>query len=204
MLRLILVTGPLDSGKTTVLSHLASFLKGQGPRPSGLPPEILPEPPVTPRGIVTSAEVEGRRKTAYTAKPLGEDGEWPLVSESPSGEGWLPGPGRFYRSPRGFFQAAEYLLSRLEAPVLILDEAGPLEMAGQGHAPLLDKLVRAYSGILILTVRNNLSREAALRWGGRRNGDFGGCSGEARDGQAGLSIVGGFFRIHLGTEDQAR
>lgn len=165
MYSLVLVTGAVNSGKTTVMKSLSLFLGAGSPEVPGLPRGILPAPPVAAGGILTEPVWTEGRKTAFHARQVNGPGFWSLVAEQPGGENWLPGPGRFWRNTEGFTRAREALLLQTDRPVLFLDEAGPLEMEGRGHALLLDELSRNYPGVLVLSIREDLADQALERWG---------------------------------------
>jgi len=162
---LVLVTGPVNSGKTTAMRALSCFLTEGSPEVPGLPRGILPPPVVPVGGFLTESVWEGGRKTAFHIRRIDGPEGWPLVAEQPGGENWLPGPRRFWRNPEGFAGVRETLLNQTDRPVLFLDEAGPLEMEGEGHALLLDELSRNYPGVLVLSIREDLADQALHRWG---------------------------------------
>lgn len=165
MFSLVLVTGAVNAGKTTVMKSLSCYLAGDGPEVPGLPRGILPPPPMRVGGFLTESVVREGRKTAFSIREIQGPGFWHLVAENPDGENWLPGPRRFWRNPDGFTGVRESLLGKIDRRVLFLDEAGPLEMEGQGHAPLLDELSLRFSGTLVLSIREDLADQARNRWG---------------------------------------
>ncbi len=165
MFSLVLVTGLVNSGKTTVMRSLVSYLSTGEPEVPGLPQGILPPPPVRAGGFLTEPVWQAGRKTAFQIRSLDGVAGWPLVAEVPLGENWLRGPRRFWRNPDGFNGVRRAMLGQIDRPVLILDEAGPLEREGEGHSPLLDELAEVYSGILVLSVREELFPWALDRWG---------------------------------------
>lgn len=165
---LVIISGPVNSGKTTLLAAVGAYLSGDIPQIPGLPPGWLPTPPVEAGGILAEADWDGERKIGYRAREIGTLREWPLIAENPGGPDWRQGPGRFWNNPPGFRGIRKVLFSQKHKPVLLLDEAGPLELAGAGHGPLLDGLSRSYRGILLVTARQGLEPEIRRRWGGGR------------------------------------
>jgi len=51
-----------------------------------------------------------------------------------------------------------------EADWLVIDELGPLELAGKGWAPLIERILREDPKPMIWTVRRQLAAKIAHKW----------------------------------------
>jgi nucleoside-triphosphatase THEP1 len=138
-MRIIMLTGDIDSGKTRYLSGIVSALRGRG---------------VSVGGILCPGVYADGLKTGYDAVDIETGERVPLVSVTPFAEGFSYS--RFFFSAEGY-RFASSALRRFPYPdCLIVDEVGPVELAGMGYAEDLCFLVSRYSGILILAVRKPL------------------------------------------------
>ena len=75
--------------------------------------------------------------------------------------------GPFHFLPEGFRWGTE-LLTTADAPeaeVLCIDELGPLELAGLGWSPAMERILQNPPRVLILTVRTTLQAKILQRWG---------------------------------------
>lgn len=114
------ITGPVDSGKTTMMTRLyGSVGKGAGV--------------ITPKVFDTDGRLKG-----YDALVLPECLRVPLARVDCSPQFRHRG-GRFYFSPEAFDRICESLCPRICDGPLWIDEIGPLEIAGGGFAPVLRK-----------------------------------------------------------------
>lgn len=161
----IFVTAAIDGGKTTLLKVLIGYLQSGEPRPEWLGDSFLKDKLGSIGGFLTEAELTDGRKTAYRAVSIDEHFKVDLVAEQPRGKEWAAGPKRFWHNPAGFSLLFERVSKQMDRDVIIIDEAGPLEMAGGGHSKLLNRLAEEYSGLLILAVRADLADTATNLWG---------------------------------------
>jgi nucleoside-triphosphatase THEP1 len=132
---IILVTGPKFSGKSSFIERLAKELHDAGLEPAGY----------FQRGLFD----ENGRKTGYQLVSIHDATTLPLAHrESPNSQ-WVFNDGAFRT-------AADKAPSNCD--VFVLDEVGPLELSGKGHASLLAKVCDV-SVPLVLVVREELSNE---------------------------------------------
>jgi nucleoside-triphosphatase THEP1 len=165
--RCILITGPVDTGKTTRARAWVERLRQRG---------------LTVGGILTRAEYEGDRKCAYRAVDLGGGEERVLLDDRRRLEG--QSIGRFSTSAAGFAWASAVLQRALEegAEAICLDEAGPLELRGGGYAPIMERIAREFEGIFILVAREAVAEAleellGRYGWKPERYGPAGGAAG---------------------------
>ena len=143
--RVVILAGPLRSGKTTALSRWAGDLDAAG--------------------FLTPEGARGRRIVR-----LDEEADLPF--EAGPAQGPAQVVGRFRILDSAFEAGARWLREglRRKASWLILDEIGPLEMAGGGfHAifrEVLETLARdGESTRLLVVMRDSVADEAAARYG---------------------------------------
>ncbi len=140
------MTGPIGSGKTAAVLALAADLPRQGLRVAGV---------ASPR-VLSAGETVG-----YRVRDLATGEERPLCSLTPPGIPFR----RFFFSPDGLAFANDALRRAAErADIVIVDEVGPLEIAGDGFAPgVRDALCSP--AFLVFAVRPSLVDEVRA-WAG--------------------------------------
>ncbi len=144
--RALVVTGPIGSGKTQAVSALADDLRGQGLKVGGV---------VSPRVL------EGGLTIGYRVRDLSSGEERTLCTEEPPGIRFR----RFYFCPRSL-EFANQAIRRAseEADLVVVDEVGPLELAGNGLAPGLSAALGSGT-FVVMCVRPWLVDDALL-WAG--------------------------------------
>lgn len=138
---LFLLTGQRGEGKTTLCLALAEQMHRAGWQVGG---------------IVSPAEVNGGQRDGYRVRDLLSGEERPLAHRTEQGGSIRVGAFAF--SPEGIAfgrRALEAALSQRVA-LLIVDEVGPLELRGEGWAPLLDRLLTESGAAMIWVVRPQL------------------------------------------------
>jgi len=137
----VLVTGAVGSGKTTSVTRLAQDLARHG---------------VPVGGIVAPRVVRDGVTIGYDVMDLATGRAIPLASERPPG---VPA-GRFFLAEPGRRFAHEAILRGVtEAEVVCIDEIGPAELAGSGHAAAVG-IALSSAKPLVLVVRDRLLSEA--------------------------------------------
>lgn len=144
-----LLTGPVRSGKTTRLLHWA--------RNAGHVDGLL------------CPDSDGRRHAYALATRI----RFPLqVLDGTQQTGDSLRIGRFVFSRAAFSRAQQLLLAswRSQPNYLVIDEVGPLELAGDGLEPALTRIIAAYrdqpsAGRLLLVVRDRLLDEVIGQYG---------------------------------------
>ena len=141
MRRLIIVSGPINSGKTTYLHRLIEHYTQQG---------------LSVGGVTAEALYEGERKWGYDVRDVRTGDRTALVRSAgdiPSPEERLQRVGRFVILESGLEFTRKVLEAGLGCDILCLDEVGPLEMEGGGHLPALKMLLAEYHGTLLVAAR---------------------------------------------------
>jgi nucleoside-triphosphatase THEP1 len=147
---LVAVTGPVGSGKTTVLSSLSSWTKEQGKSVDGFL-------------ALSHDRVEaGKGAEEYVLQLIASGTQHPFVKRDTS----LTPP---YRIDFGTMSelAAWAGSLKLQHPlsVLILDEFGPLEARGDGHMKYWESVQAAKPEVVIIAVREKVMREVEAKLG---------------------------------------
>lgn len=130
---------------------------------------------ITVGGIVQPAICTGDRCTGYDVVDIGSGRSVRLATDD--ADACSVSVGRFGFLPEGleFGRASLTAAMRCDPRLLIIDEAGPLELSGGGWAAELDAACRR-KAITLLTVRRRLLERALNRW--------------AREGKAGVEQSG--------------
>jgi nucleoside-triphosphatase THEP1 len=143
----ILLVGDRHSGKTSTCRRLAELLRARG---------------ASVGGIVAPAIHEADRCVGYDVVDLMTGHSARLAA--------LDGPGveqvgRFHFLADGLALGRAALDNAAEScpRLVIVDEVGPLELAGRGWAAHLDQLA-GRPGFTLFTVRRNLAGQVAGRW----------------------------------------
>ncbi len=137
MMEVVVVTGKVNSGKTTKLEELFAAEKSEGKSATG---------------IIARSIFAGRIKTGFDVVDLATGYSMPLTRR---GQGRKAGfsVGKFTFFSKGFEFAEKALLNFKSRGVVFLDEVGPLELEGKGHADCLRTLLNSDLDKLYLSVR---------------------------------------------------
>lgn len=145
----VLITGEIGSGKTTLISAISARLKASG---------------AITGGILASAVYENEVKTGYKIQDVATDMEMQL-SHINDTEG-LARVGRYFFIP----EAIEFGRDALSAErnrnsqIVLIDEIGAWELQGQGWAGSLNELIINSNMPLIITVRKSFLELVIENW----------------------------------------
>jgi len=135
---IIIITGPVNSGKTSMMLKLIEREKQRN---------------VSPTGIIARGIYEGDNKIGYEAVNIASGQTTKLAGT----EEWTSDNftfGKFIFSDAAFVFAKKALLDFHKGGVVFLDEAGPLELSGSGHAEVLIELLNSDIARLYISVRD--------------------------------------------------
>lgn len=147
---IFLLTGPTQSGKTTLLKSLVSLLSERGIRTGGF--------------LAPGTFSNGQRDEIFL-DPLPGGGR-SMLAESRPQPGWIPFR-KFYFNPAALRLGNQLLKDATgdhPPALLILDEVGPMEMKGQGWYPSLERLKDEVRLIQVWVVRDKLTREVHMNY----------------------------------------
>ena len=145
----VLITGEIGSGKTTLISGISARLKVSG---------------VLTGGILASAVYENETKTGYKIQDVVTDKEMQLSHINDTAG--LARVGRYFFIP----EAIEFGRDALSAErnrnsqIVLIDEIGAWELQGQGWAGSLNELIINYNMPLIITVRKSFLELVIENW----------------------------------------
>jgi len=130
-----LLSGPVDSGKTSLLFRLLSNLGELRPRVDG---------------FLTPKVYEGDQFIGYDLLDLKAGELSPFIRVTHSAE--KASVGRFYFLPEGLEKAVRLILQHQLLDYLIVDEVGPLELGGRGLWPALSQQLRrsSFRGLIVI------------------------------------------------------
>ena len=121
---IFILTGPVDSGKTTFLKRVIEELKRQK---------------VKMDGFLSEAIVKDQEKIGYDLVDLGDGKSVPFIRKSGRQDWQRIGP--YFFIPEGLSRAKQIILRSREAEILVVDEIGPLELSGQGLWDVLEQVI---------------------------------------------------------------
>ncbi|MBD3335971.1 MAG: DUF2478 domain-containing protein [Candidatus Eisenbacteria bacterium] len=149
---LIAVTGPVGAGKTTLLATLAEWSRTQGLEPDGFVARAI------------DRDEPQRGAVRYDLEWVADGRTMPFAERGGSDR-----PHYVFRQDT--LAAARDWAAALRAnpprPLIVLDEFGPLEARGAGHARLWPDLARAEPEVVVIAVRSELLQPVAARLGRR-------------------------------------
>lgn len=142
--RRVILTGERGEGKTTLCIALAERARRAG---------------WTVGGIVSPGHWEGGQRDMYRVRDLLSGEERVLARRSE--RAGTPRVGAFSFDPDGITFGRQALESAIAAKVqlLFVDEVGPLELRGDGWAPILHRLLSEATGAMVWVVRGELVEE---------------------------------------------
>ena len=138
-----LLTGPVHSGKTTLLFEVVEVLRKQG---------------LEMDGFLNRAVMSGGETIGYDLVPVNEE-EKPVPFLRKGGEGSWQKTGPFHLVPEGLMQAERIIARFPMVDLLIVDEIGPLEMKEKGLWPAMRPVLFPPSTACILVLRERLLGE---------------------------------------------
>ncbi len=147
--KVFVVTGTIGEGKTAWLAKLAGLLKEKGVRVGG---------------ILALRIVEEDRTTGYDVSDIGSGARTPFLRHTGSED---MGVERFTVYDAGYDagKSALHPEANHDKDVIIIDEAGPLELRGLGWSERLAWLLNENSAILIVAVRKSLTEAVTEKFG---------------------------------------
>jgi len=121
---IFILTGPVHSGKTTLLKKVVRELKGQKYRLEG---------------FLSEAVWKKEETVGYDLYDLKKERAIPFIRKT--GEKEWQKVGSYFFIPQGLAEAEKIILQGKEADILVVDEVGPLELSGKGFWPSLKQVV---------------------------------------------------------------
>lgn len=136
---ILVLTGPVHSGKTSLLRKLIPQLKAEGVRVGG---------------FLSPAVVKDGKTHGYDLFDLKKERTMPSLRRRGRKDWQRIGP--YFFVPAALDAAREIILTHEDGEFLVVDEVGPLELQGQGLWPALSSVLRRPALRCLLVVRRPL------------------------------------------------
>lgn len=148
MPELVIITGAVNSGKTTHLRRLIAQERALG---------------VSVSGVIAPGVFKGDEKIGYDVEDVASGRALPLARTGTQGDsdqntGW------YWLSKKTLEFAKEALLNCTPGGVVFLDEVGPLELSGEGYASCIRTLLESRISRLYIVVREGLVDQVTERF----------------------------------------
>ncbi len=137
-----MLTGPVHSGKTSLLKRLVNDLKRRGVRVDG---------------FLSLAAFRKGETAGYDLFDLKTEKAMPFLRKT--GKKTWPKIGPYFIIPLALDRATQKILGCDRKDVLVVDEVGPLEIRGEGIWPALSMALKKPSLRLLLVVRHSVLRD---------------------------------------------
>ena len=147
---IFILTGPVHSGKTSLLKSLVERLKRNR---------------IPMRGFLSLAAYEGNQHLGYDLFDLEEKSMSPFIRKSGL-QDWQK-VGEYYFIPEVLGLACKIIEECRPPHLLIVDEVGPLELQGKGLWPPLSVALERDRLISLLVVRETLLDKMKVNLGGK-------------------------------------
>jgi len=134
-----ILTGPVHSGKTTLLKKLSFELKKQKVRIDGFLSEVV---------------LKNHKVIGYDLFNLKEEKSIPFIRRTGKEE-WEK-VGSYFFVPESQTEANRIILGGRDTDIFFVDEIGPLELAGKGFWPALRQVIFKPLTKYLLVVRINI------------------------------------------------
>ncbi len=139
---IFILTGEVGSGKTTLLKKIVAELKQRGVRVDGFWSDRL---------------MDGEETVGYDLFDLKKRTCIPFLRKN-GRAGWQR-VGPYFVLPAGLAEAGKIIGRSLSHELLVIDEAGPLELEGKGCWPALYRLLLEPSRRFFLVIRRSILEE---------------------------------------------
>lgn len=136
---IFIVTGPVHSGKTTLLKNIIFEFKKHKFKIEGFLSEVV---------------LEGREIVGYDLFEIKGEKSIPFIRKK--GQNDWQKIGSYFFIPQSLIRAEEIIQCGTEADICVIDEVGPLELIGKGLWPALKRVVFLPLTRYLLVVRENI------------------------------------------------
>lgn len=136
---IFIVTGPVHSGKTTLVKKILKILKEQNVSVNGFLSER----------VSRDQEIDG-----YDLFSLKTGKSRTFIRKKPGNRGERVGP--YFLNPQVLAEAKKIILKGKESDILVIDEVGPLELSGRGFWPALEEILRRPPKLILLVIREEI------------------------------------------------
>lgn len=147
--KIFVITGKVQSGKTTFLNNLVHEIKDKG---------------FEVAGFLCFGQFSKGKRSDFTLIDINNYTKV-LLATVENHSSW-PRYGRFFFNPLAIEAGEKILGKAIEhgRGIVILDEVGPMELQGGGWAPMVDLLAKEKILVQIWVVREQILEEVRQRW----------------------------------------
>jgi iron complex transport system ATP-binding protein len=143
---IFILTGPVHSGKTTLLKKMAQKLKQEG---------------LKIEGFLSESIWKDQELLGYDLLDLSHENSLPFIRKTGKKDWERTGP--FYFIPETLALAKKIIGRASHTDICVMDEVGPLELAGKGIWPALKEALRTHSCTFLLVVRISILEKFLAR-----------------------------------------
>lgn len=148
MRKIVILTGPIRSGKTNTVKAVSKKIQKT----------------IDISGILTVKVFEKKSFIGYDIFEIVSGKQYPFLRSD--GDENMERLGRFYIQSEAASRGNSAIETGLNSKLLIIDEIGPLELTGKGFSDsLISALERASDGVLLIVVRDTLIEEVIESFG---------------------------------------
>jgi len=146
---ILLITGPVQGGKTTFLTELVELLKKKGLRVGG---------------FLCPGSFDSDKRSGFYLKNIGTGAELPMASDREVSD-WVKFR-RFWFNPDAFNRGMKWIQASLvqEPDVVVIDEVGPMELEGSGWLESIELLQTSSVPLQLWSVRETILDQVMQRW----------------------------------------
>ncbi len=145
----VIITGGVQTGKSTLAAALTAFLKAEG---------------IPMAGILATGLWKNGRRQGFDLTDLATGVITPLARRVDRVEARAIMPFEFFEE--GMTAGRKALDGEItaNAVMVMVDEVGKLELMGKGWGPFMSSLISNSRAVHVWVVRENLVRDVCLRW----------------------------------------
>lgn len=145
----VIITGGVQTGKSTLASALVDCLKAKN---------------MPMAGILATGLWKNDQRHGFDLTDLATGVTTPLARRVANVEDTAITPFEFFEEGMTAGKKALDKKSTTNAAMVMVDEVGKLELLGQGWAPFMSSIVLISTAIHVWVVRENLVRDVCTRW----------------------------------------
>lgn len=137
--RILIITGEVNSGKTTTVERVIALLTKNG---------------ISVGGFYSKGIFDGDKKVGFNIVDI-KSGELTQFASITANEKYLLKQGRYFFNPVVFDECNVKIKNSFESEVIIIDEIGPIELKEMGFYLIVSSLITNFGGKLIFVIRES-------------------------------------------------
>lgn len=145
----VIITGGVQTGKSTLAAALTAFLKAEG---------------IPMAGILATGLWKNGRRQGFDLTDLATGTTTSLARRVDIAQSTAITPFEFFETGMLAGEKALDAKRTANAAMIMVDEVGKLELMGKGWGPFMSSLISNSRAVHVWVVRENLVRDVCLRW----------------------------------------